>query len=500
MEPVWSVAQVSRLVGTGRAYFYDRYLRLMPAPPALAKQHPLPPGTSRMSRNLEHVANSDRIAMIQAHSDAFRQPGHLTEATYRYRADGVWYWNRVQYLNLLGTPEIDAFITVVSQVEAIGQSDPSNPERGRVPSAVTPWAVTYLDDAGVIFKVEGTPELVFGLPGHSIIGRSALELVHPEDMPTCLAQGEHAFRNPGTETRLRHRIRRSDGETCFVDTVMNYTALGEGFRLEFRDASAAVVQDLRSALEQDQFVLHYQPVLDVRTGELAGAEALVRRIDPERGFIPPGEFIPRAESTGFIVELGEALLRTACQEAARWRPSLHIAVNLSARQLGDERIIEAVSDALTTSGLAPARLVLEVTETAVMEDPERSLGFLNDLKDLGVRLAIDDFGTGYSSLVYLRRMPVTAVKIDRSFIDGLGHEAEDTAIVTSVVSLAHALGISAVAEGVETEEHRAHLALMGCDLAQGFLWSRAIPAEEFRRLAAVERFPTPPVEPVAVVL
>jgi EAL domain-containing protein (putative c-di-GMP-specific phosphodiesterase class I) len=213
-------------------------------------------------------------------------------------------------------------------------------------------------------------------------------------------------------------------------------------------------------------------------------EALVRWQHPERGLVPPLRFIPAAEDSGLIVELGAWVLETACSDAASWPGDAHVAVNLSARQLVDRRIVDVVAGALLRSGLAPGRLVLEVTESALMANAEMALVCLTDLKQLGVGLAIDDFGTGYSSLVYLKRMPVDAIKVDRSFVDGLGDDAEDTAIVSSVVSLAHAVGVQAIAEGVETAEQQAHLLALGCDLAQGFLWSKPMAAADLADVLA----------------
>ena len=187
--------------------------------------------------------------------------------------------------------------------------------------------------------------------------------------------------------------------------------------------------------------------------------------------VPPLAFIPAAEDSGMIVDLGAWVLRQACQEAATWPADMHVAVNLSVRQLADRAVVAVVADALAVSGLDPRRLVLEVTESALMANAELAIGCLRDLKALGVRLAIDDFGTGYSSLVYLKRMPVDAIKVDRSFVDGLGDDAEDTAIVSSVVRLAHAVGVQAIAEGVETAEQQAHLRELGCDLAQGYYFA-----------------------------
>ncbi|GAC1530241.1 MAG: hypothetical protein NVS3B12_04550 [Acidimicrobiales bacterium] len=243
-----------------------------------------------------------------------------------------------------------------------------------------------------------------------------------------------------------------------------------------------VQNDLHGALSRGDLRVLYQPVLDLRRGTVIGAEALVRWQHPSRGLLGPAEFIEVAERSGLIVPVGEWVLRESCATAARWQDATStVAVNVSARQLGDPRLIEAVRRALADSGLAPQRLSLEITESALMEDPEAVLDTLVALKSLGVALAIDDFGTGYSSLLYLKRFPVDALKIDRTFVDGLGVDPEDSAIVTSIVSLAAAVGIVAVAEGVETVIQLRELERLGCAYGQGYLWARPEPAADVAR-------------------
>jgi diguanylate cyclase (GGDEF)-like protein/PAS domain S-box-containing protein len=269
----------------------------------------------------------------------------------------------------------------------------------------------------------------------------------------------------------------------------------EFFDARFAEDAADVLQirnELRRGIDEEEFVLHFQPIMDLATRRIDGMEALVRWQHPTRGMVPPLAFIGAAEDSGLIVELGAWVLRQSCIEAATWPSALHVAVNLSVRQLADRAIVAVVADALQASGLEAGRLTLEVTESALMANAEMAVDCLNDLKALGVRLAIDDFGTGYSSLVYLKRMPVDAIKVDRSFVDGLGDDAEDTAIVSSVVSLAHAVGVQAIAEGVETAAQQTHLQDLGCDLAQGYLWSRPVPAHELRALLVAEGLPPTP--------
>ena len=244
---------------------------------------------------------------------------------------------------------------------------------------------------------------------------------------------------------------------------------------------------LRRALERDELVLHYQPVVDLQTGRVVGAEALVRWQHPQDGLIKPDHFIPVAEASRIIVPLGRWVLEQACRDAAAWTGSLaglDVAVNLSARQLTRPDVLDHIRQALDVTQLDPKRLLLEVTESAVMEDIDAAGVALHALADLGVRIAIDDFGTGYSSLLYLSRYPISALKIDRAFVAGIGVSVDDDAICASVVSLAAAVGATSIAEGVETASQYTALRSGGCQLAQGFLWSTPVPNLELA--AAVE--------------
>ena len=263
---------------------------------------------------------------------------------------------------------------------------------------------------------------------------------------------------------------------------------------------------LRRAMDRDELRVHYQPVIDLSTDRIIGVEALVRWEHPDRGTVGPSEFITVAEDTGIIVNLGAFVLREACMQVARWnsrapdRPPLTVSVNLSAHQLRSRGLREMVAGALDRSGLAPRLLCLEITETALVEDADASRTALDALKDLGVTLAVDDFGTGYSSLLYLRRFPVGVLKIDRSFVIGLGTSAEDTAIVSGVIGLARALGLLAVAEGVETSEQVARLRELGCPLAQGYHWSTPLTARQMGRWLKTESRNHPPCPPRTRVL
>jgi diguanylate cyclase len=262
-------------------------------------------------------------------------------------------------------------------------------------------------------------------------------------------------------------------------------------------ARAELESDLRIALERDEFELAYQPIVDLRSGVMLGFEALLRWQHPVRGLVPPAEFVPVAEETGAIGAIDRWVLGRACREAARWqrmRPGLGVSVNFSAGQFSRGDLIETVTDALVLAGLAPCRLTLEVTETSLMEDAETTVSRLAALSALGIRIAIDDFGTGYSSLAYLRRLPVSLIKIDKVFVDGLGTDVDAEPLVQAIMALAASFDLSTVAEGVETDRQREVLRSLGCTAAQGYLFARPLnPAAVDALLCAST--PLPPAPP-----
>jgi diguanylate cyclase (GGDEF)-like protein/PAS domain S-box-containing protein len=271
---------------------------------------------------------------------------------------------------------------------------------------------------------------------------------------------------------------RGGARSQFADEAVCTKASG---RLELESA-------LRRALDREEFVLHYQPVVSLETAEIVGAEALVRWRHPDRGLLAPDQFIAAAEDSGLIVPIGDWVLRQAIDDAQSWAPShsdgpeLSIAVNLSAVQLLVPNLPFNIARLLSSSGLEPSRLHLEITESAIMRDEARSVGVLNALRALGVRVAVDDFGTGYSSLTYVQRLPIDTLKIDKSFVDRLDGADADHSIVEAVVSLGRSLKVAVVAEGVESEHQRRRLRGLGCELAQGYLFARPVPLADFTEL------------------
>jgi len=248
--------------------------------------------------------------------------------------------------------------------------------------------------------------------------------------------------------------------------------------------------DLHYALARGQFALHYQPKVDAATGKVHSAEALIRWLHPERGMVKPDDFIPLAEECGLMESIGEWVVREACRQSAAWQkeglPPLRIAVNVAASQFRQGNLLDVIRRALHDASLQPCYLEIELTESAVMTDPEESAGILEDLSRMGVLVSVDDFGTGYSSMSYLRRFPIDKLKIDRGFIAELMTRADDASIVRAIISLAHSLRLKVVAEGVETLEQLDFLKSMGCDQYQGYHFSPALPAAEFSELVQRE--------------
>jgi diguanylate cyclase (GGDEF)-like protein/PAS domain S-box-containing protein len=310
----------------------------------------------------------------------------------------------------------------------------------------------------------------FHLGGHDVvIGGSIGITAWPDDGDDA----ETLLRN--ADTAMYHAKEQGRNNYQFYAQSMNAVALRR-LILEGK---------LRRALEQDEFELHYQPKACLASGELTGLEALLRWRDPELGLVMPGDFIPIAEETGLIGRVGEWALRAACRQVAAWRERgfapVPVSVNLSAHQFRSGRLVPQVRAALADAGADPGALEVEITESTYLHDESRVIAQLEELRALGVRVSLDDFGTGWSSLSYLRRLPVDVLKIDRSFVREIAERADDAALAAAIVSMAKALSLRVIAEGVEREEQRETLRGLGCDEMQGFLLSPALPAADVER-------------------
>jgi diguanylate cyclase (GGDEF)-like protein/PAS domain S-box-containing protein len=295
--------------------------------------------------------------------------------------------------------------------------------------------------------------------------------------------GQHLIED--ADAAMYRAKERGGARTELFDSAMRENAV-RAMRIE---------QELQRALEEGELRLHYQPSVDLATGQVVGAEALVRWEHPKRGLIVPDRFLGVAEETGLIVPLGTWVLGEACRQLAEWqgRPEtahLHLSVNLSARELTHPDAVSTVLSAVRKSGIDPRALTIEVTESTAMADGDTGFRALRDLSSVGIRVAIDDFGTGYSSLEQLRRMPVDIVKVDRSFVSGMAADSTDREIVAAVVGMGRALKLCVVAEGIETPEHAEALRELGCDIGQGFLYAKALPVAELEELAQSGRYIT----------
>jgi EAL domain-containing protein (putative c-di-GMP-specific phosphodiesterase class I) len=255
-----------------------------------------------------------------------------------------------------------------------------------------------------------------------------------------------------------------------------------GMETEF-DEQRFIKRELGRALAARDFDVHYQPIVSAEGNAIVGLEALLRWNHPTRGAISPARFVPIAEQAGLMDQLGEFVLRRALADAARW-PGLYVAVNLSPMQVRDRKFADLVAAVLAENRIAPSRLVLEVTEGVLIDNPETAKSRLDDLRALGLKLALDDFGAGYSSLTYLQRLPFDKLKVDRGFVAALDHSANAGVIIQAVIALGRALNLSILVEGIETEEQRALVRLAGCDEMQGYLFARPARREEIDRMLA----------------
>ncbi|AFZ31981.1 diguanylate cyclase/phosphodiesterase [Gloeocapsa sp. PCC 7428] len=291
---------------------------------------------------------------------------------------------------------------------------------------------------------------------------------------------------PNDSTNVEHLV-------SYADTAM-HQAQRQGSNYQFYSADInnslqerlALENELYYALDRGELLLHYQPQVSLHSGRIIGVETLIRWQNPTRGLVSPAKFIPIAEETGLIVPIGEWVLRTACAQSLAWQaqgfPALKIAVNLSARQFKQQNLVETVTQVLDATGLEPNYLELELTESLMVDNIQQSINIMQQLHNMGIVLSVDDFGTGYSSLNYLKRFPIHTLKIDQSFVRDLVVDSDDAAIVDAIISLAHSLNLSVIAEGVESQAQLDYLQTKGCDEVQGYYFSRPLPANTFTQL------------------
>jgi diguanylate cyclase len=310
----------------------------------------------------------------------------------------------------------------------------------------------------------------FSLPGQEVFVTTSIGiafLLHQsEDIYTLLRQADAALEYAKKQKSNYCQFYRSDMPVVFSDQI-------------------AMETWLRYALERSEFEVYYQPQLNLSNGRIEGCEALIRWCHPEHGYISPAKFIPLAEDTGLIIEIGQWVLETASAQAKRWQAAnlglKYISINLSSVQFNQSNLIDSIKNTLTATGLAPHELELEITETALMQDAESAIAILTELKALGIRTAIDDFGTGYSSLSYLKELPIDTLKIDNCFVRGANHDPKNQAILQSTIELAHRLGLKVVAEGVENPSEQSLLTQYQCDYLQGFWVGKPMKASDIEK-------------------
>ncbi|MES0370682.1 MAG: EAL domain-containing protein [Mariprofundaceae bacterium] len=313
----------------------------------------------------------------------------------------------------------------------------------------------------------------FIIEGHELFMSTSIGIsIFPDD-------GEKKSEQISNADVAMYQVKKDDKNTYQFYSQELTTAAVERATLE---------SHLRCAVQRNELILHYQPQVSLKTGEIIGAEALVRWQHPEMGMVSPGKFIPLAEECGLIVPIGEWVLRTACKQMATWKrkgyPLDLMAVNIAGPQITQIDLVSLAKDVLEETGLEPQHLELEITEGFVMHNPIQAIRLLYELKKLGVVLAIDDFGTGHSSLAYLKQFPVDKLKIDQSFVKNVTNDKHDAAIARAIITLGHALDLNVIAEGIEAEEQRDFLHSEDCDEGQGYLYGRPVEAEAFEKLLA----------------
>jgi len=428
---------------------------------------------------LTHLANHDHLTNLPNRLlfiDRLTQV--LTRLPYRKRQAAVLYLDLDHFKQIndtLGHPVGDLLLVSVSErLKSCVRSGDTVARLGGDEFAIILVDMARAEDVSkVAQKIVDTMSKLFTVTGYELFVTTSIGIsLYPSD-------GEDA------ETLMKK-----------ADTAM-YRAKGQG-RNNYQLYSSALNANaferltmetsLRQALERGEFLLHYQPQIDLNTEQIIGVEALLRWNHPDLGLVSPAKFIPITEETGLIVPIGEWVLRTACAQNKAWQnagiPPIAVSVNLSARQFQQKNLVEVVNKALKESGLNPKYLELELTESILMQKEGPIITMLNELSSIGIELSIDDFGTGYSSLGYLNRLPIHTLKIDQSFVNSVTKNPNDAVIVSTIITLAHSLHLKAIAEGVETAAQAEFLRSLQCDRMQGFLFSKPLPAHEVTKLLA----------------
>jgi diguanylate cyclase (GGDEF)-like protein len=382
------------------------------------------------------------------------------------------------HLGVLGSDEL-----IVAVAQRLNEALPADAVCGRIGSDEFAVMLTAGSDADAGVILRAALEAIARPHWIDTVVRISAHVGFAQAPRHAIARGELTRR---AELALRAAGKKGGGAIVGFEGALDTVSADQKF----------IRRELPRALTANELELHYQPIVAAHGGRIVGVEALLRWTHTARGAIPPATFIPVAEQMGLMDMLGAFVLRRALQEAKRW-PDLYVAVNLSPLQVRDRSIVELVRAALAESGVPAARLMLEITEGVLIDNPDEMVKRIEDLHALGVRIALDDFGSGYSNLGYLQRFPLDKLKIDKSFVSALGHSANGGVIIQAIVTLGRALGLSVLVEGVETEQQRVLLRLAGCDEMQGFLFARPAPAKAIDRLLAqAKQGRTPPPEPL----
>ncbi len=372
------------------------------------------------------------------------------------------------HLGVLGSDEL-----IVAVATRIREAVPAEAVVGRVGSDEFAVMLIAEDDVDVEPMIRAVLENIARPHWFDTVVRVSAHAGFAQAPRHATTRGELTRR---AELALRAAAKKGPGSIVAFEAAIDTVSTDQKF----------IQRELPRALSANELELHYQPIVAAHGGRIVGVEALLRWTHPTRGAIGPAVFIPVAEQMGLMDTLGAFVLRRALQEAKRW-PDLYVAVNLSPLQVRDRTIVDLVRSALEESGVPPSRLMLEITEGVLIDNPEEMVKRIEDLHDLGVRVALDDFGSGYSNLSYLQRFPLDKLKIDRSFVVALGTSANGGVIIQAIVALGRALGLSVLVEGVETEQQRVLLRLAGCDEMQGFLFAKPAPAATIDRLLAQQK-------------